>query len=435
MQLKIMNEENSLWMGDIAPDIDESKIFQYFQNFNIFPTNVKLIKDKKTNTNKNYCFVFFKNIEDTNKALNQLNGKNIPNTNKTFKLNLASYHSPINRTIYVGNLNKSVTNETLLNFFQIRYNSVMKATVIKDNGVSKGFGFVVFKKENEYKKSLEEMDGILFEGKNIVVREQKKKEDDENSNNLNNILNYNNINSFIIGNRNDYQMTDNNFVNNSINNDLLINYNLRNNNINELALLNNMSNMNNEINNKLNINNLINNGIININNGILNQNNNIINLINFENKNNFNNLYRKENYNQNFINNKYIMNHPNINYRKNQNIDINKLLLLNNSINNNISYNLNKNFINKNDNINIYHNQNFINNKLNIKNDIINNISNLSKNQNKNKNIKKFPKLEILESSDQETLIKRIRDSINNTFYYYKKLNFSNGCNSNIRSK
>ena len=430
-----MNEENSLWMGDIAPDIDESKIFQYFQNFNIFPTNVKLIKDKKTNTNKNYCFVFFKNIEDTNKALNQLNGKNIPNTNKTFKLNLASYHSPINRTIYVGNLNKSVTNETLLNFFQIRYNSVMKATVIKDNGVSKGFGFVVFKKENEYKKSLEEMDGILFEGKNIVVREQKKKEDDENSNNLNNILNYNNINSFIIGNRNDYQMTDNNFVNNSINNDLLINYNLRNNNINELALLNNMSNMNNEINNKLNINNLINNGIININNGILNQNNNIINLINFENKNNFNNLYRKENYNQNFINNKYIMNHPNINYRKNQNIDINKLLLLNNSINNNISYNLNKNFINKNNNINIYHNQNFINNKLNIKNDIINNISNLSKNQNKNKNIKKFPKLEILESFDQETLIKRIRDSINNTFYYYKKLNFSNGCNSNIRSK
>ena len=430
-----MNEENSLWMGDIAPDIDESKIFQYFQNFNIFPTNVKLIKDKKTNTNKNYCFVFFKNIEDTNKALNQLNGKNIPNTNKTFKLNLASYHSPINRTIYVGNLNKSVTNETLLNFFQIRYNSAMKATVIKDNGVSKGFGFVVFKKENEYKKSLEEMDGVLFEGKNIVVREQKKKEDDENSNNLNNILNYNNINSFIIGNRNDYQMTDNNFVNNSINNDLLINYNLRNNNINELALLNNMSNMNNEINNKLNINNLINNGIININNGILNQNNNIINLINFENKNNFNNLYRKENYNQNFINNKYIMNHPNINYRKNQNIDINKLLLLNNSINNNISYNLNKNFINKNDNINIYHNQNFINNKLNIKNDIINNISNLSKNQNKNKNIKKFPKLEILESFDQETLIKRIRDSINNTFYYYKKLNFSNGCNSNIRSK
>ena len=430
-----MNEENSLWMGDIAPDIDESKIFQYFQNFNIFPTNVKLIKDKKTNTNKNYCFVFFKNIEDTNKALNQLNGKNIPNTNKTFKLNLASYHSPINRTIYVGNLNKSVTNETLLNFFQIRYNSAMKATVIKDNGVSKGFGFVVFKKENEYKKSLEEMDGVLFEGKNIVVREQKKKEDDENSNNLNNILNYNNINSFIIGNRNDYQMTDNNFVNNNINNDLLINYNLRNNNINELALLNNMSNMNNEINNKLNINNLINNGIININNGILNQNNNIINLINFENKNNFNNLYRKENYNQNFINNKYIMNHPNINYRKNQNIDINKLLLLNNSINNNISYNLNKNFINKNDNINIYHNQNFINNKLNIKNDIINNISNLSKNQNKNKNIKKFPKLEILESFDQETLIKRIRDSINNTFYYYKKLNFSNGCNSNIRSK
>ena len=108
-----MNEENSLWMGDISPDLDETAITQLFQYFNIAPINIKLIKDKKTNTNRNYCFVFFKNIEDRNKALNQLNGKKIPKTNMTFKLNLACYHSPINRTIYVGNLNKSINNEIL----------------------------------------------------------------------------------------------------------------------------------------------------------------------------------------------------------------------------------------------------------------------------------------------------------------------------------
>ena len=112
-----MNDENSLWMGDIPPDFDECLIMRSFQHFNIYPINIKFIKDKKTNTNRNYCFVYFKNNEETNKALNQLNGKIIPNTNKTFKLNTASYHSPINRTIYVGNLSKSINDEMLLSFF------------------------------------------------------------------------------------------------------------------------------------------------------------------------------------------------------------------------------------------------------------------------------------------------------------------------------
>lgn len=170
-----MNEENSLWMGDISPDMEESKILDAFQQFQIYPTYIKFIKDKKTNTNKNYCFVFFKNNEETSKALTLLNGKAIPNTNISFKLNKASYHSPINRTVYVGNLNKSINDEMLHNFFHMKYSSVSKAIVIKEKNISKGYGFVVFKKENEYKKCLYEMNGVLFLGNNIIVKEQKKK--------------------------------------------------------------------------------------------------------------------------------------------------------------------------------------------------------------------------------------------------------------------
>ena len=444
-----MNEENSLWMGDIPPDIDESKISQSFQYFNIFPTNIKLIKDRITNTNKNYCFVFFKNIEDTNQALSQLNGKNIPNTTMTFKLNKASYHSPINRTIYVGNLNKSINNEALLNFFHMRYSSVIRATVIKEKGVSKGYGFVVFKRENEYKKSLEEMDGTMFEGKKIVVREQKKKEGDENSINLNK-LNYNGINNFTNSNSNDYHINENNFLNNNINKDLLINYNIRNNNsMNDLNFLNSMNILNNNnilkngINNNLNINNFINNKIINIDNKILNQNNNIINLFNIENKNSLSNMYIKEESNQNFINNNFIINQQNINNKENPNIDINKLLLINN-INKNTSNNLKQNLININDNnyfnainktINISHNQNIINNKINIKNDFNNNRPNFKESIINKKNKKnKIQKLEELEEIDEKTLIKKIEDSINKAFYHYKKINISNG-NNKINSK
>ena len=442
-KLKIMNEENSLWMGDIPPDIDESKISQSFQYFNIFPTNIKLIKDKKTNTNKNYCFVFFKNNEDTNQALNQLNGKIIPNTTMTFKLNRASYHSPINRTIYVGNLNKSINNETLLNFFHMRYSSVIRATVIKEKGVSKGYGFVVFKRENEYKKSLEEMDGTIFEGKKIVVREQKKKEEDENFINMNK-LNYIGINNFTFSNSNDHHINENNFGNNNINKDLLINYNIRNNNgmndsnfLNSMNILNNNNILKNGINNNLNISSLINNKIININNRILNQNNNIINSFNIENKNILNNMYIKEESNQNFINNKFIINQPNVNKKENPNIDINKLFLFNN-INKNISNSLNKNFININDNnhfnainktINISHNQNIINNKINITNDFNNNGQNFKESIINKKNKKNKIKLEVLEEIDEKTLIKKIEDSINKAFNHYKTISILNGNN------
>ena len=433
-----MNEENSLWMGDISPDIDESMILQSFQYFNIIPINIKLIKDKKTNINQNYCFVSFKNLEDTNKALHQLNGKKIPNTNMTFKLKKAFYHSPINRTIYVGNLDKSITNELLLNFFQIHYSSASKATIIKEKGISKGYGFVVFKKENEYKKSLTEMDGALLEGKNIIVREQKRKDENEMSynNNFINKISYNNINNFPINN-NDYHIYDNIFVNNNINKDLL--YKSRNNNaINDYSLLKNLNIINNnnellknEYQNNNNINNLINNGIININKNIINQNNNIINFINFE-KNNT--LYEKDISNKNYINNNVSMNR-----------DINKILLLKNSNINNSTNSLNNQFYNKIDNNILYNNANnsinINNNQNTIKNNKINNIKkeyNMSRRNDKiinsKANLKKYNKLEILENFDEKTLIKKINDSINSTFYHYKKLNLSNGSN-NIKSK
>ena len=359
-----MNEENSLWMGDISPNIDESKIKLSFQYFNIFPINIKFIKDKKTNTNKNYCFVFFKNSEDTNKALLQLNGKMIPNTNMTFKLNRASYHSPINRTIYVGNLHKSINDELLFYFFQKQYNSVTKATVIKEKGISKGYGFVVFKKENEYKKSLTEMDQALFQGKKIVVREQKRKDDDDNiNNNNNNIIN-----------NNDSHINDNNFVNNTINKDILLNYILKNNNnnvVNDLSLLNNINLINNDriVNNNIPQNiNIINNKIINNNNNILNQNNNIIIPFNFDPNNTF---YNKKNINTNFLNKNNNIIYQKINNNDNYNkIDLSKLLMNENLINNNSL--LNSNNINKIDNPNIYNNFNKLNN-INNNNSNINN--------------------------------------------------------------
>ena len=470
-----MNEDNSLWMGDISPNMEESQIISSFQQYNFYPTHIKFIKDKKTNTNRNYCFVFFKNNEEALRALNQLSGKKILNTNLSFKLNKASYHSPINRTVYVGNLSKSITDEYLLNFFKMKYDSVIKATVLKENNLSKGYGFVVFKKESEYKKCLIEMNGELLQGKKIIVNEQKRKEDDDSSNisnnnsvNNNNFNNNNNYNNNIIIN-NDYNINANNnnidylnnFVNNNINKDLLKNYIFRNkNNVNDINVLNKLNIINNHAlqvndlkNNINNINNIINNNnIININNNVINQNNNIINYFDIDNNNIINNNLFKRFNNDNSIFD-YYRNSNNDN--NNKNIDTSKLFINDNKINNNNMFlNFNKTFNNnnydiKNNSVNYFNNSynksfstnnnnspNIINNinKSNKKINIINNGNSINKSS-INKNVKKkksIIKLEILEKIDEKTLIKKIRESINNTFNQFKKIS-SNG--NNIKSK
>ena len=163
-----MSVDNNLWMGDIEPWMDESYILHCFYSYKIYPTNVKLIRDRITNEIKNYCFVEFANIDEANKCLKLLNGEVIPNTNFKFRLNWANYFSFFNRSVFVGNLNSDVDDISLYRLFKERYKSVHHASVMIENGKSKGYGFIVFRNEEEYKRCLIEMNGIQFHG-NIIM--------------------------------------------------------------------------------------------------------------------------------------------------------------------------------------------------------------------------------------------------------------------------
>jgi RNA recognition motif-containing protein len=212
-----MSDENTLWMGDIQPWMNESIIINSFQQFNIYPINVKLIKDKKKNINRNYCFVTFKNCQDAQNAYN-LNGNKLPNVNINFKLNKAEHQTL--KTAYVGNLNLKVGDNELYKLFSQKYKSVHHANVINEKGISKGFGFVIFKNEDDYNRCLKEMNGYNFYGNNIKVREKKKKDEEINNINNNNLIgkknknkNKNNLNEI------NEEKINNIFLNNQNNND------------------------------------------------------------------------------------------------------------------------------------------------------------------------------------------------------------------------
>ena len=409
-----MNLDNTLWMGGILPGMTESQIMDSFKFFNVFPINIKFIRDKKKNKNKSFCFVTFKSFEDANNVLHYLNGKKIPNTEIIFRLNWADYQGS-NKTVYVGGLHPNVTKDDLISFFRLQYKSVYNARIILDeNGMSRGFGFVVFKSEEDYYKCLKEMNGVYFYGNFIKVNEQIKKEDE-------------NTNKKMKGN-----------------------------------IMNNLRNVNNNIyiknNNMININNITNINDIMIQNNIINNTNNI-------------NYYNQNecviNDNDNFRN---INNNKMMEYNPIDNIQIQNLYSNNNIMNfrnscdtnfNNGKKNINNfdfkiiqdKIINKNNSSYIFYdmknnkqnttaknieNVSLINETKNNKNNIIQpNIQNnlINKESDKKTILKKENKerrkikLEVLEKIDEVTLYRKIHESILRTFSYTKMLLSKNGIN------
>jgi RNA recognition motif-containing protein len=172
-----MNTGGTLWMGDIEPWMDESFIIDSFKKCGFKPKNVKLIIDKRFSKFKNFCFVNFNNLKEANDALFNLNAKKIPKTDMFFKLNLTKNNSENCKNAYVGNLSPQINDIELYNYFKSKYPSVYYASIITDKGISRGYGFVHFSKEEEYQKCLKEMDGTLFHNKIIKVKEKKNSDE------------------------------------------------------------------------------------------------------------------------------------------------------------------------------------------------------------------------------------------------------------------
>ena len=187
-------EECTLWMGDIEPWMDESFIMKAFNECGFKPNNIKIIKNKMY---RNFGFVNFGSFQDANNAIFKLNARQIPQTNKYFKLNLTKSNKKTTKNAYVGNLPPYMNDIDLYNMFKVKYPSVYYASIITDNGISRGYGFVHFSKEEEYKKCLEEMDVIIMEDRIVRVKEKKSNNNNDYISKYNYMNNYSNESSSV----------------------------------------------------------------------------------------------------------------------------------------------------------------------------------------------------------------------------------------------
>ncbi|XP_047330269.1 polyadenylate-binding protein RBP45-like isoform X2 [Impatiens glandulifera] len=167
-QQSATDEVKSLWIGDLQYWMDESYIWGCFMHTGEI-TNVKVIRNRQTTQPEGYGFIEFANRAAAEKILQTYNGTQMPNSEQLFRLNWASLGAGERRddtpdfTLFVGDLAADVNDFLLQETFKTNYSSVRGAKVVTDRmtGRSKGYGFVKFADENEQRRAMTEMNGVL----------------------------------------------------------------------------------------------------------------------------------------------------------------------------------------------------------------------------------------------------------------------------------
>jgi len=81
-----MDQKNKLYVGNLSYDIDNERLSSMFSEYGEIK-EATVIMDRLTNKSKGFGFVTFANDEDADKALRELDGKEIQGRN--LKVNVA----------------------------------------------------------------------------------------------------------------------------------------------------------------------------------------------------------------------------------------------------------------------------------------------------------------------------------------------------------
>ena len=176
-----MDPKKTIWMGNVNNTMNEyviRKIFKSFSNKmikiqinrkNPYRNGSALIEFNSYLTAKNFIREYKNRI--INGQLLSLNWARI-NTNNVNNNDKENTNNNIYYTVYVGNLNLSIDELELTNYFKKKYLSVLSSRIIKDssNGKSKGFGFVNLSDYNEYMQLLKLDTPIILGGKMLTIK-------------------------------------------------------------------------------------------------------------------------------------------------------------------------------------------------------------------------------------------------------------------------
>ncbi|KAK6933738.1 RNA recognition motif domain [Dillenia turbinata] len=172
-----------LYVGNIPRTVDNTELRKLVEEHGEVE-KAEVMYDKYSGRSRRFAFVTMKTIEDANVAIENLNGKQIGG--REIKVNITEKPlQPVDLSrfqaedsqfidsphkVYVGNLAKTVTSESLSKFFSEK-GKVLSAKVSRVPGTSKssGFGFVAFSSDEDVEAAISSFNNSFLEGQRIRV--------------------------------------------------------------------------------------------------------------------------------------------------------------------------------------------------------------------------------------------------------------------------
>ncbi|KAG9270338.1 embryonic polyadenylate-binding protein B-like isoform X1 [Astyanax mexicanus] len=185
-------EFTNVYIKNFGEDFDNEKLRNIFSEYGK-TLSVRVMSDEKGRS-RGFGFVNFENHEDAQKAVAEMNGKEL--NGKILYVGRAQKRlerqgelkrkfeqikqERLNRyqgvNLYVKNLDDGIDDDKLRKEFA-PYGTITSAKVMTEGGRSKGFGFVCFSSPEEATKAVTEMNGRIVSTKPLYVALAQRKEE------------------------------------------------------------------------------------------------------------------------------------------------------------------------------------------------------------------------------------------------------------------
>ncbi|KAL4559080.1 hypothetical protein LXL04_031213 [Taraxacum kok-saghyz] len=161
---------SSLYVGDLEENVNEGQLFDLFNEVGRVHS-VRVCRDQENGVSLGYGYVNFTTSEDATIALKFLNFKRLHG--KQIRIMFSEPDPTMRRSgvgnVYIKNLDSSIDNKELYEAFCAFGNVSTCKVVVDSHGVSKGFGFIQFEKDEDAQIAIKNLNGVSIKGKQVYV--------------------------------------------------------------------------------------------------------------------------------------------------------------------------------------------------------------------------------------------------------------------------
>ena len=219
------NDKRTLFINNLPFDVEKEQIKLLFKDFGKI-LDIRIIYNPHTQKPRGYGYVEFEEENSIDKIINsdkkfEINGRKIMVSKS---ISVEKLRNAVKYVLHISNLNFKVKEkdiEELISKYIDKEKDLEKIFLCKDEeNKFKGYGFIEFKNKESFDKILK-LNGIVFKGRNLVIKEstrniteksdnnkqfinkkRKKSKNFEESDISDNNINDNNINEDNINNKN-----------------------------------------------------------------------------------------------------------------------------------------------------------------------------------------------------------------------------------------